>query len=86
MPSEWAEHETDWDSETSPEWLMFLASFAPFLIFLALFGSLFFYARRQSRRAWDRNDEILANQEVSLQKMDEQNRLLQQIADSIEKK
>ena len=93
LPSEWSEHETDWGSDRSSEWMLFLVSVAPFLIFLALFGSLFFYARRQSRRARDRNDEILVNQNMaiqkmdeSMQKMDEQTMLLQQIADSMAKK
>ncbi len=86
LPSEWAEHETDWDSEAFPEWLMFLVSVAPFLIFFTLLGLLFLYARKKNKRAWERNDEIFANQEVFLQKMDKQTRLLQQIADSLEKK
>ncbi|MCK4945946.1 MAG: hypothetical protein KAS59_06760 [Alphaproteobacteria bacterium] len=93
LPSDWAEHEDDWTSDASPEFLVFLVEYLPLLIIFVFLGGVFWFAYKQNKRAWNMNDEMLANQKLSMQsqefaiqQMAEEIKLLQQIADSLEKK
>ncbi|MCK5519126.1 MAG: hypothetical protein KAI61_06910 [Alphaproteobacteria bacterium] len=86
FPADWAEHEDDWTPDASPEFLVFLVKYLPLLILFVFLGGVFWFAYKQNKRAWDRNDELFSNQKEAMQKMDEQTMLLQQIADSMVKK
>ena len=86
LSSDWAEHEDDWTSDASPEFLVFLVKYLPLLILFIFLGGLFWFVYKQNKRAWDSNDEMLVNQNIAMQKMDKQTKLLQQIADSMAKK
>ncbi|MCK5519128.1 MAG: hypothetical protein KAI61_06920 [Alphaproteobacteria bacterium] len=88
LPSEWEEHEEEDDciSDASPEFLVFLVKYLPLLILFIFLGGLFWFVYKQNKRAWDSNDEMLVNQNIAMQKMDKQTKLLQQIADSMAKK
>jgi len=93
FPAEWSEHEIDYSGDASSKWWVPLISYAPLLILFIFFGFLIRYAHKQNKRVWNRNDEILINQKLSMKKqefaiqqMAEEIRLLQQIADSLVKK